>query len=98
MTDTIQLLQQVATQLKQEGKSPSLALFRARLAGRISPQQLFAAYQHWRNNPLYATAAADETEAQPELMPTASQPDDLQQQLNRIEAKLDLLLSMQAKD
>ncbi|GAB2934723.1 hypothetical protein [Rheinheimera gaetbuli] len=97
MTDTIQLLQQVATQLKQEGKSPSLALFRARLAGRITPQQLFAAYQHWRNHPLYAAAATDETETQSELMPTAVQPDDLQQQLNRIEAKLDALLSMQAK-
>lgn len=98
MSDPAQLLQQVATQLKQEGKSPSLALFRARLAGRITPQQLFEAYQHWRNNPRYADPMSYAAEPQPEQITTVTQPDDLQQQLNRIEAKLDLLLSKQVKD
>lgn len=98
MTDMTQLLQQVATQLKQEGKNPSLALFRSRLSGQIAPAQLFAAYQQWRNNPLYAEAPPHNAPSQNELMPTAAKQDDLQQQLNRIEAKLDLLLSMQVKD
>lgn len=92
MTDAAHLLQQVAAALQQEGKTPSLALFRARLAGQLAPQQLFAAYQHWRNNPVYAET--------PTQQPTASMPSDkplagsdISAQLTRIEAKLDLLLS-----
>ena len=38
----------VASQLQQEGKSPSLALVRARLGGGINPTELFTAYQSWR--------------------------------------------------
>ena len=92
MTDINQLLQQLAGQLRQEGKTPSLALFRARLAGKVTPQQLFAAYQQWRNNPQYS-------EPQDNLTPPKDvavrlvQADTIQQQLDRIEAKLDLLLS-----
>jgi hypothetical protein len=94
MTDPVLLLQQVAAQLQQEGKTPSLALFRARLAGRIAPQQLFIAYQSWRSNPVVAelavTAASVDT-ANPTK--NASEADDLASTLARIEAKLDLLLS-----
>lgn len=92
MTDPMQLLQQAAGQLKREGKNPSLALFRARLAGQLTPQQLFAAYQHWRSNPIYTDASVGESAPQPAEQ-NADQVDDLHQQLNRIEAKLDLLLS-----
>ncbi|MGP9801718.1 hypothetical protein [Rheinheimera sp. NSM] len=92
MTDPVQLLQQVAAQLQQEGKTPSLALFRARLAGRIAPQQLFTAYQQWRNNPVVAavTESVESTATMPE---TAVADNELAASLARIEAKLDLLLS-----
>jgi hypothetical protein len=92
MTDPVHLLQQVAAQLLQEGKTPSLALFRARLGGRVAPPQLFAAYQQWRNNPV-AAASADT------CAPTTPTPDEqavadsVAATLARIEAKLDLLLS-----
>jgi hypothetical protein len=91
MTDPVHLLQQVAAQLLQEGKTPSLALFRARLAGRVAPPQLFAAYQHWRNNPVVAT-----TDNYPPATPTPDEQvsaDSVAATLARIEAKLDLLLS-----
>ena len=93
MNDALQLLQQVASQLQQEGKTPSLALFRARLAGRIAPQQLFAAYQHWRNNPVYADIAATPSVPTDRPQPEQAQHDDIHSRLQRIEAKLDLLLS-----
>ncbi|PKM20991.1 MAG: hypothetical protein CVV11_05865 [Gammaproteobacteria bacterium HGW-Gammaproteobacteria-15] len=92
MTDPVQLLQQVAAQLQREGKTPSLALFRARLAGRIAPQQLFAAYQQWRNNPVFDnTTPGSETVPAPATVEHADAA--LAQTLARIEAKLDLLLS-----
>ena len=93
MTDAVQLLQQVATVLQQEGKTPSLALFRARLAGRVAPQQLFAAYQQWRNNPVLAASDAEVTEPAPAKARVAEPDIALAQTLARIEAKLDLLLS-----
>lgn len=88
MTDVSTLLQHTAAQLIQEGKTPSLALFRSRLAGQVPAQQLFAAYQHWRNDP-------KTTSALPSATPTASTEtnDDMLQTLQRIETKLDLLLS-----
>lgn len=92
MTDPVQLLQQVAAQLQREGKTPSLALFRARLAGRIAPQQLFAAYQQWRNNPVFDDTAPN-YEAAPAQHATDHSDAELAQTLARIEAKLDLLLS-----
>lgn len=92
MTDPVQLLQQVAAQLQQEGKTPSLALFRARLAGRIAPQQLFAAYQHWRNNPVIA-AVVESTEPATTAPAVPADNNDIAASLARIEAKLDLLLS-----
>ena len=92
MTDPVQLLQQVAAQLQQEGKTPCLALFRARLAGQLTPQQLFAAYQHWRNNPVIAAVVEN---IEPATIAPAVQADnnDIADSLARIEAKLDLLLS-----
>lgn len=92
MNDIQQLIQQVASELQQEGKTPSLALFRARLAGRVAPQQLFAAYQHWRSHPVYASAAP--TYAVPDEVPARqAAADDITSRLARIEAKLDLLIS-----
>ncbi len=92
MNDIQQLLQHVASELQQEGKTPSLALFRARLAGRVPPQQLFAAYQHWRSNPVFASTAP--AQAAPDSLPASqAETDDIACRLARIEAKLDLLLS-----
>ena len=93
MTDPVALLQQVAAQLLQEGKTPSLALFRARLAGRMPPQQLFSAYQSWRNTPQPSMGEIPtEVEAAPRGVNVEEQA-DITQTLARIEAKLDLLLS-----
>ncbi len=92
MTDVIPLLQQLAAQLQQEGKTPSLALFRARLAGRVAPQQLFAAYQHWRNNPVYAAIPSGPAEPDTEQPAATAEAEDIHARLTRIEAKLDLLL------
>lgn len=92
MTDPVQWLQQVASTLQREGKTPSLALFRARLAGKLTPQQLFSAYQQWRNNPIYS----DNTPAEPEpagLQQQDNTAEDINARLARIEAKLDVLLS-----
>ena len=93
MTDPVALLQQVAAQLQQEGKTPSLALFRARLAGRMPPQQLFSAYQSWRNTPQSLQTAPLEEVEQPPAAKAADEQIDVVQALLRIEAKLDLLLS-----
>ena len=91
MTDAVQLLQQVAAVLHQEGKTPSLALFRSRLAGKLAPQQVFAAYQQWRSNPVYADISPSQSpQPQPAVITNA---DDIDTRLARIEAKLDLLLS-----
>jgi hypothetical protein len=92
MTDPVQLLQQVAAQLQQEGKTPGLALFRARLAGRIAPQQLFAAYQQWRNNP-GISSVIENTEPATTVPAMPADNHDIAASLVRIEAKLDLLLS-----
>ena len=92
MTDALQLLQQTATLLQQEGKTPSLALFRSRLAGKLAPQQLFAAYQQWRSNPVYADISSNQSpQTQPAVIANA---DDIDTRLARIEAKLDLLLNI----
>jgi hypothetical protein len=94
MTDSVLLLQQVAAQLQLEGKTPSLALFRARLAGQIPPAQLFSAYQSWRANPIIAT---DTKRSQPypdDAAPAVSQADnEVAARLTRIEAKLDQILT-----
>lgn len=90
MDNSLQLMQQVATQLRREGKTPSLALFRARLAGRIAPQVLFSTYQQWRGMPV-TEQQADVTTELVSVKPDVS--DDLGSQLQRIEAKLDLLLA-----
>ncbi|GHG64716.1 hypothetical protein GCM10010919_11500 [Alishewanella longhuensis] len=92
MASAIQLLQQVATKLRQEGKQPSLALFKARLAGQLSPPELFSAYQQWRQHPeQYLDVAVAEDLA---ISRPINAEQDLSSQLNRIEQKLDRLLHL----
>lgn len=92
MASTIHLLQQAATKLRQEGKQPSLALFKARLAGQVSAPELFSAYQQWRQHPeQYAeTSPVDE----PAINQQINAEPDLCRQLDRIEQKLDHLLAL----
>lgn len=92
MASAIQLLQQTASKLRQEGKQPSLALFKARLSGQLSPPELFSAYQQWRQHPeLYADALATDDLA---VSRPISAEQDLSNQLERIEQKLDRLLQL----
>ena len=93
MTNTLQLVQQAARQLQHEGKTVSLALLRARLAGQLAGPALFSAYQQWRNLPASSsdendTVLATDTPAPPPAAET------VEGQLTRIEAKLDRLLAL----
>ena len=49
--DLYTLVCQLTHTLQTEGKTPSLALVRARAGKGISPTALFSAYQQWRANP-----------------------------------------------
>lgn len=87
----------IATQLQQEGKSPSLALVRARLGGGINPAELFSAYQSWRAQGSPLTKSAEGPG--PLTKSTTDGKNDagdaaIKQDLARIEAKLDLILTL----
>ena len=83
----------IASQLQQEGKSPSLALVRARLGGGINPTELFSAYQSWR-----AQGSPMQQQPQPADSPAeqavVAPPPDLQADIARLEHKLDLILQL----
>ncbi|WP_214000292.1 hypothetical protein [Arsukibacterium sp.] len=89
MSSTIDLLNQTAARLRQEGKTPSLALFKARLSGQLTAPALFAAYQHWRQQ-----APADVELQVAETTPDSAGPADIASQLQRIESKLDRMLAL----
>ena len=89
MSSPIELLQQTAAQLRAEGKTPSLALFKARLTGQLTAPALFSAYQLWRQQ-LPADTVPQATEITSQLAETAP----LTEQLQRIESKLDRLLAL----
>lgn len=92
MASGIQLLQHAAAKLREEGKQPSLALLKARLAGQLSPPELFSAYQQWRQHPeKFAESLPTEDLA---LSRPINAEQDLSSQLNRIEQKLDRLLAL----
>ncbi|SNY55159.1 hypothetical protein SAMN06297280_2785 [Arsukibacterium tuosuense] len=89
MSSTIELLHQTAARLRQEGKTPSLALFKARLGGQLTAPALFSAYQQWRQQ----TPADVELQA-PDIAPDITRPVDVASQLQRIETKLDKILAL----
>ncbi|MDX3773240.1 hypothetical protein QE250_03830 [Chromatiaceae bacterium AAb-1] len=104
MSDALRLLQQVAEQLHTEGKTPSLALFKARLAGQLPAPVLFSAYQQWRSHAganhaatnkeqIAEQAGSSKTASDSKTESTPAINNELQQTLARIEAKLDILLS-----
>ncbi|WP_019674900.1 hypothetical protein [Arsukibacterium perlucidum] len=89
MSSTLDLLHQTAARLRQEGKTPSLALFKARLGGQLTAPALFSAYQQWRNQlPAEAGQQMQENEAEIPVPATANE------QLQRIETKLDKILAL----
>ena len=60
MNTLYQRICQIASQLQQEGKTPSLALVRARAGSGTDPVKLFSAYQQWRNSPPTVAVAGED--------------------------------------
>lgn len=89
MSSPIELLHQTAARLRQEGKTPSLALFKARLAGQLTVPALFSAYQLWRQQ-----TPADTAQPQQLNSAAVAEPENLAEQLQRIESKLDRILAL----
>jgi hypothetical protein len=83
MEQLSQQVAKIAAQLQHEGKEPSLALVKARLGIATMSPALLQAYQAWRNGVVVAQNTAE---------PLSEQPSDLQADLARIEAKLDLII------
>ncbi len=95
MNTLYQRICQIAAQLQQEGKTPSLALVRARLGAGTDPVKLFSAYQQWRNNPP-ATSLQVETIPEEVLTTsdTSSEIEQLRADVARLESKLDQILDL----
>ncbi len=95
MNTLYQRICQIAAQLQQEGKTPSLALVRARLGAGTDPVKLFSAYQQWRNNP---PATSLHVETIPEVVlttsDTSSEIEQLRADVARLESKLDQILDL----
>jgi hypothetical protein len=96
MTKTLQLVQQAAKQLQHEGKTVSLALLRARLAGQLAGPELFSAYQQWRNLPAHTNDDII-TVSDADLPALTAASETVEHRLTRIEAKLDRLLALLEK-
>lgn len=93
MNSLYQRICQIAVQLQQEGKTPSLALVRARLGSGTDPVKLFSAYQQWRNSPpTAAVAVADRPELPVDVSNDASEIEQLRADVARLETKLDQIL------
>lgn len=102
MNDSYRLVNQLAAQLQAEGKTPSLALIRARAGKGIDAVALFSAYQQWRAQA--PTTRAAELEQQ-ENTGKLEHPNDapstsltptadihvLQQDIQRLEQKIEQL-------
>lgn len=90
MSSPIDLLHQTAARLRQEGKTPSLALFKARLGGQLTAPALFSAYQQWRQQ-----APTDAGQVMQDIAPvTQPSGNNVEEQLQRIESKLDSILAL----
>jgi hypothetical protein len=95
MSSAIDLLNQVAARLQQEGKTPSLALFKARLSGQLSAPALFAAYQQWRRQPSVPDPSQLHAASNSTAEPISAQVQVAEMsQLQRIETKLDRILAI----
>ncbi len=105
MNDSYRLVCQLAAQLQTEGKTPSLALIRARAGKGIDAVALFSAYQQWRSHsPSHQetqvnldgeTSASNSTSQATNAACTSVIPTTdihiLQQDIQRLEQKVDTL-------
>lgn len=92
--------------LQHQGKTPSIALLKARVGKQFGMPQLIEGLSQWRNNPQLAQQYLDKVRflqpANPVQQEQSSAVDinseateqPLQQQLDRIEAKLDVLINL----
>lgn len=84
-------IEQIAQSLRQAGKTPSLALIRARLGPGVNGAELMTTYQRW-----HSTQGSLSSAAVSELQVTAAE--NIQQisvaDFQRLEAKIDLLLQL----
>ncbi len=96
MNDSFQQVCRLASQLQAEGKTPSLALIRARAGKGVDAVALFSAYQQWRANPpsqMEQAALEHITKPAPASPPEPAVADitALQQDIRRLEHKVDQL-------
>ncbi len=95
MNTLYQRICQIAAQLQQEGKTPSLALVRARAGSGTDPVKLFSAYQQWRNSPPSAPVPVEVSSEVPVADSDAvSELEQLRADVARVEAKLDQILQL----
>ncbi|WP_372626436.1 hypothetical protein [Arsukibacterium sp.] len=94
MPSAIDLLNQVAIRLQQEGKTPSLALFKARLSDQLTAPALFSAYQQWRKQPSLPEITQLPSAGTLLTEPLADSEATQRAQLQRIETKLDKILAL----
>ncbi len=84
-------IEQIAQGLRQAGKTPSLALIRARIGAGVSAAELMTAYQRWHNtHGSLASAPAALPVAAVATCDSSISPADFQ----RLEAKVDLILQL----
>ncbi len=96
MNDSFQQVCRLASQLQAEGKTPSLALIRARAGKGVDAVALFSAYQQWRAQPPNQMEQASlEHIAKPAGVsipePAVVDITALQQDIRRLEHKVDQL-------
>ncbi len=100
-SDLIRQISAVAQQLRREGKAVNLALVRARMPS-TDPAKLFTAFQQWRNQPqsdvVETTAELSSVTSTSPATVSQSELQKLQQDVSRLEAKLDLIITLLQKD
>lgn len=96
MNNSYQQVCFLASQLQAEGKTPSLALIRARAGKGVDAVALFSAYQQWRSQPPHQNEQAlpDITVSPSQACLTEPATADipaLQQDIRRLEHKVEQL-------
>jgi hypothetical protein len=85
----------IAYQLNAQGKKPSVALIRSRLSMPTSLPVIVQSLQQWKLNPELGKEAKKNVAEKP-LPPseTTANNDEVQQQLTRLESKMDHIIAM----
>ena len=83
----------IANQLQQQGKTPSVALVKAKLSSPMAMPQIIQALQAWKQNPALGT---DIPEPQAGEAPSAETDDlaRLEAKVDELSAKLDTVLAL----